>query len=313
MTVRLTVVVPLFNAALYLPALLPVLKEWVTRAEGRELLFVDSCSEDDTVQQLAAFGLGRILTVSSSEFDHGGTRSWAAQQVKAEVVIFLTQDALPASANDIERLTAVFADPQVAAAYGRQLPYKRCHVFGRHLRMFNYGEHSYVRGLDDRKQFGIKTAFLSNSFAAYRRSALEQIGWFKNDLILGEDSYAGGKLLLAGYKLAYVAEAQVYHSHSYTVWQEFTRYFDIGVFHAAEAWLLREFGAPEGEGLRYVRSEFDFLCREQALVLLPAFLLRNAMKWLGYRLGRGYRCLPLWLICKLSMHRRWWQRSRPLC
>lgn len=306
-------IIPLYNAAAYLQVLLPVLEEWAGRDAGRELLFVDSSSADNTVALLNESGLGRILTVDSREFDHGGTRAWAAQQVDAEVLVFMTQDALPVNAAAIEKLTAVFANPQVAAVYGRQLPYEHCHLFGRHLRRFNYGERSYVRGLEDSSRFGIKTAFLSNSFAAYRRSALEEVGWFKNALILGEDSYAGGKLLLAGHRLAYVAEAQVFHSHSYTVGQEFKRYFDIGVFHAMEPWLLAEFGAPDGEGLRYIKSEFDCLREQSAWHLLPAFVLRNAMKWLGYKLGRRYARLPARLVPRLSMHHRWWRRGKGLC
>lgn len=304
-------IIPLYNAAPHLPALLPVLAEWAEGPE-RELLFVDSCSSDDTPRLLVEAGLGRVLTVDNREFDHGGTRAWAARQVDAEVLVFLTQDALPSGAEAIEHLTEVFRNPEVAAAYGRQLPYEDCHLFGRHLRCFNYGSESYVRGLEDRERFGIKTAFLSNSFAAYRRSALAQIGWFKDGLILGEDSYAGGKLLLAGYKLAYVAEAQVYHSHSYTVWQEFKRYFDIGVFHTMEPWLLEEFGKPEGEGMRYVRSEFNFLRKAEAWQLLPAFVLRNGMKWLGYKLGKQYHRLPGWLVPRLSMHHRWWCKNLSL-
>jgi len=66
--------------------------------------------------------------------------------------------------------------------------------------------------------------------ADYRKSTLEEIGWFKNNLILGEDTYAETKLLVAGYKLAYIAKAKVYHFHNYTIWEEFKRYFDIGVF-----------------------------------------------------------------------------------
>lgn len=306
-------IIPLYNAAAYLPALLPVLNEWAEGNADRELLFVDSSSSDNTAQLLAEFGLGSVLTVDSGDFDHGGTRAWAAQQVDADVLVFMTQDALPVNAAAIEKLTAVFANPQVAAAYGRQLPYEHCHLFGRHLREFNYGEQSYVRGLEDSPRFGIKTAFLSNSFAAYRRSALEEIGWFKNGLILGEDSYAGGKLLLAGHRLAYVAEAQVVHSHSYTVGQEFKRYFDIGVFHAMEPWLLAKFGTPDGEGLRYIKSEFDCLRKQSAWHLLPAFVLRNAMKWLGYKLGKQYRKLPAWLVPWLSMHHRWWRRDKRLC
>jgi len=44
---------------------------------------------------------------------------------------------------------------------------------------------------------------------------LEEIGWFREKLIMGEDTFAGARMLLAGYKIAYVADAQVYHSHNY--------------------------------------------------------------------------------------------------
>ena len=63
--------------------------------------------------------------------------------------------------------------------YGRQLPYENASLFASHLREFNYGTKSYIRTYDDREKYGIKTAFLSDSFAAYRRSALESIDWFK--------------------------------------------------------------------------------------------------------------------------------------
>ena len=39
----------------------------------------------------------------------------------------------------------------------------------------------------------IKTAQLSNSFSAYRRSLLLEQGNFKDGLILGEDVYIGAK------------------------------------------------------------------------------------------------------------------------
>lgn len=301
-------IIPTFNASAYLDSLLPVLARWIDQ-EGRELLFVDSSSTDGTGELLTAANLGRVLTVNSADFDHGGTRAWAVEQVNAEVVVMMTQDALPASAADIDRLVAAFANPKLGAAYGRQLPYQDCHLFGRHLRAFNYLGRSYVRSLEDSPRFGIKTAFLSNSFAAYRRSALLEVGNFKNGLILGEDNYAGGRLLLAGYELAYVAKAQVYHSHSYTVWQEFKRYFDIGVFHALEPWLIDTFGKPEGEGWRYVKSEFNCLRAQGAWLTLPQFLVRNACKLLGYKLGKQYLWLPKSWRPKLSMHHRWWSKS----
>ena len=273
------------------------------------VLIVDSSSTDNTVSIAEGFGV-EIKIIDSADFDHGGTRAMAAQMVDSDFLIFMTQDALPVNSDAIDKLIQpMIDDNKIGAVYGRQLPYEHTNVFGKHLRLFNYKENSYVRELKDKAKFGFKTAFLSNSFSAYRLSALEEIGWFKSNLIFGEDAYAGAKLLLAGYKLAYVADAQVYHSHSYSALGEFKRYFDMGVFHKTENWLLKEFGKPEGEGKKYVISEFKFLINNKKFHLIPSFFIRNGMKFLGYKMGMNYRFLPKFLVKKISMSKTYWEKD----
>jgi len=172
--------------------------------------------------------------------------------------------------------------------------------------LFNYPETPYIRTLSDKGKYGIKTPFLSNSFAAYRRRALDEIMWFKEKLILGEDTYAGAKLLLAGYTIAYVPDAMVYHSHNYTVFQELQRYFDIGVFHKTEHWIIEEFGKAGGEGGRYIQSAFAFLIKNRKYCLMPEFVIRNILKYIGYTLGQHYDKLPDVIIHTLSMHEYFW-------
>ncbi len=116
------------------------------------------------------------------------------------------------------------------------------------------------------------------------------------------------KLLLTGWKTAYVAEATVYHSHAYTWRQEFHRYFDIGVLHAREAWLLREFGRAGGEGLRFVRSELSQLWPKDAWYI-PSALVRTFLKLAGYRLGRLEARLHRTLKRKLSLHEDFWRHE----
>lgn len=302
---KFLIFIPTYNASLYLDCFILALQQYNC---PEQIYVVDSSSSDDTVNRFIEAGLNHVTVIPSKDFDHGGTRSLAKELCDGDIIVYLTQDALPLSAGDITRLVAVFEDDSIAAAYGRQLPYEETNLFGKHLRQFNYNDTSYVRSLADKDQYGIKTAFLSNSFAAYRRSAMDKIGWFKDGLILGEDTYAGTKLLQAGYKLAYVADAQVYHSHSYTVWEEFKRYFDIGVFHQMESWILQEFGKPEGEGMRYIKSELKFLLAHNAYHLIPEFFIRNGMKFLGYKMGKHYRKLPKSWIKKFSMHHRWWDK-----
>ena len=256
MQYKVSIIIPTFNAEKYLEKLLNGIQ--AQSIKNYELIIIDSSSKDNTVK-IAKEYTNNIIIIPQSEFDHGGTRTRAGQVAKGKILVYLTQDSLPFNDKSIENIIKVFSNKDIAAAYGRQISYKETNPFGKHLRKFNYSETSYIRNRDDIKKFGLKTAFLSDSFAAYRKSSLEDIDWFKDGLILGEDTYVGAKMILKGYSLAYVSEAKVYHSHSYTVWQEFKRYFDIGVFHKSESWILEEFGKAEGEGIRFIKSEITYL------------------------------------------------------
>jgi rhamnosyltransferase len=269
-------------------------------------LVLDSESSDGTAELARAAGF-RVETLAWAEFSHGGTRQLGAEMLPdAEILIYMTQDAVLASADALEKLIAPFEDPQVAAVCGRQLPRAGAGAIEAHAREFNYPAASEVRTLASRERIGIKAAFLSNSLAAYRRDALMAVGGFPADTIFGEDTLIAARLLLAGYKVAYVAEAAVYHSHSYTAWQEFKRYFDIGVLHSREPWLLGEFGGTNEEGKRFVISELRYL-QKSAARLVPSAVIRTGMKWLGYKLGRREAGLSPAIKRKLSMHSGYWK------
>lgn len=299
---NISVIIPTYNAASYLPTLLPILTKQTIKFE---LIIVDSSSTDDTRLLVEPYA-DAIITIPQSEFDHGGTRTKAAKLASGEILIFLTQDALPSSADTFENIILAFTDSHIAAAYGRQLPYEETNLFGKHLRLFNYPKESNIRSLQDKHTYGMKTPFLSDSFAAYRTSAIKDVDWFKNGLIVGEDNHLSAKLLLASHAISYVSNAQVYHSHSYSPLQEFKRYFDIGVFHTHEKWILDTFGNVEGEGGKYLKSEFSYLLQKYAYLRIPEFFLRNGLKYLGYKLGRSYTHLPTKLIKQFSMHYTWW-------
>ena len=304
---EISVIIPTRNGAETLPVLLARLQEQDCR-QAMEILVIDSSSTDQTRQIVRQAG-ARLLTVSVDEFDHGGTRSLAAQQATGEHLVFLTQDAIPADSSCIRNLIAPMKKKEeVAVAYGRQLPHADATVFARHLRRFNYGEESCIRSLQDKNRYGLRTIFVSNSCAAYRKSALKEVGYFGEKHLFAEDACAVGRMLLKGYSIAYVAEAQVYHSHNYTITEEFRRYFDVGAFHQQQQWLIKEFGTAGGAGRSYVRSEAACLIRQGKMYLLPSFMLRTAMKLAGYKLGYYYTVLPDWLRYRLSMNPGWWRK-----
>lgn len=304
----LTLIIPTLNGG---PLFRQVLEEVTGQSvKPDELLVVDSSSSDDTVRLAGEFG-ATVISIPRNEFDHGATRSMAVQKSRGEIVLFLTQDAVPVHRDVIRNILLPFRQSEsVAISYGRQLPAPDASFFAATLRLFNYPEKSVVRTFAQRKELGLRTAFVSNSCAAYRRSCLEEQNYFPDDLIFGEDTCAAGKLLEKGYAIAYVAEAAVYHSHNYSMLQEFRRSFDIGVLHSSEPWLLETFGRAEGEGRRYVQFELSRILSERKYLLLPVSFLRNLAKYSGYKLGRMYHRLPRWLAPSLSMNIHWWKGSR---
>lgn len=297
------IVIPTLNPGVHWDAVLDKLCTQIFCP--RRILIVDSSSTDDAVAIAHRHGC-EVHVIARSEFNHGSTRQLAAKMLAdVDIIVYMTQDALLADQYAIGNLVAAFSNPKVGCAYGRQLPNMDSGPIGAHARLFNYPEESFVRALEDSSQLGIKAAFISNSFSAYRRSALMETGGFPPNVILSEDTFVAAKMLLADWKLAYCAHAKVFHSHDYSVLQEFRRYFDIGVFHAQEAWIRAELGNAEQEGIRYVLSEARYLMRH-APWLIPSAMLRTGLKYLAYRLGLMEHFLPILLKERLSMHRHYW-------
>ncbi|MBN2824255.1 MAG: glycosyltransferase family 2 protein, partial [Campylobacterales bacterium] len=262
---NISVIIPTLNAQETIGKLLDYLTQ-----QSVDILILDSASTDNTIDIVKQYEVN-YLVIPKEEFDHGGTRRFGAKHCKeAEFLIYLTQDALPYDENALQNILLPFEDEKVGAVCGRQIAYPHENSFGEHLREYNYSDTSHIRSYEDRAKYGIKTPFLSNSFAAYRRSALEDIGFFSDGLIFGEDMYAAAKMLQKGYKIAYQSQAKVYHSHSYSYLQELRRYFDMGVFHTQEAWLLEDFGKAEGEGKKFVISQIKFLFNKGKWYLLPS-------------------------------------------
>ena len=249
-------------------------------------LIVDSESTDGTADLAKSFGL-EVLTIPRRTFNHGATRQFALEKIlPLDVVIFLTQDVLLHDDESLAKLVKIFSeDSTVGLSYGRQLPHEGATNEAAILRAFNYPPESQLRSFDDRKKFGIKTAFASNSFAAYRVAALQRVGGFPSNVPLCEDMYVAAKMLLDGWKIFYAATAQVYHSHNYTAAQEFRRYVQIGKFHAQESWIRETFGSAEGAGKKFVLMKLSMLAKKNPLDCVGV-IFRDAAKFFGYRFGR---------------------------
>ena len=245
--------------------------------------------------------------IRKSEFDHGGTRKKAAEISQADIMIFMTQDALPADRNLIQKLTdALLADEKIGAAYARQLPNAECNFAERYTRSFNYPERSSVRIKEDLSEYGIKTYFCSNVCAAYKKEIYKEIGGFVEKTIFNEDMIYAGNLVQAGYGIAYAADARVIHSHNYSCMQQFHRNFDLGVSQAEHPEIFASVKS-EGEGIRLVKQTFRYLISKRKIWLIPGFIMQSGFKYAGYLAGKNYRKLPQKVIMWCTMNPSYWK------
>lgn len=298
--------IPVLNASGHWEALVEGLKRQTQPLA--EILILDSMSTDDTAALARAAGF-TVVPVPRAEFSYGGTRQIAIdRKPDVDIMVYLTQDAVLKDVDDVKTLVQSFADPKVGAAYGRQLPRPGANAIEAHARLFNYPATSQTKSWENRAQLGIKAAFLSNSFSAYRIDAIQSVGGFPVSTIMAEDALVAGRMLMAGWETVYVADAEVLHSHNYTLRQEFARYFDTGVYHSRESWLLKNYGSANREGRRFVVSELKYLL-QHAPQLIPVAMARNVAKWVGYTLGRNEAKLSIRMRRRLSMHGQFWDKT----
>lgn len=300
--IKVACVIPTYNGKSDLERLIGSIR---TQSTSVEIIIIDSESTDGT-REVGVNEATHFVSIKSEEFNHGGTRQIAVNIFpQYEIFIFLTQDAVLSDNDSISNILKPMAEARIGAVCGRQLPHINASLFAKHARFFSYPEQDRLATLNDVQQLGLRAAFMSNSFAAYRRNALDDVGGFPKHVIFGEDMYVAAKMLLRGWSVAYCGAAQCRHSHNYSAADEFRRYFDIGVFHANEFWLLEKFGKANGEGKKFVLSELNFL-KGNGFLAYGQMLFRTLAKYSAYHLGRRERLIPRAIKRKISLFSRYW-------
>lgn len=246
--------------------------------------------------------------LEQKDFDHGGTRKTGAVLSDADILVFMTQDALPADKKLIGNLIRPLEEEKTGAAYARQLPKEDCRFLECYTRSFNYPSESHIRTAADIPSCGIKTYFCSNVCAAYDREVYEKLGGFVDHAIFNEDMIYAGNLVKKGYAIAYAADAKVYHSHNYSALQQFHRNFDLGVSQAEHPEIFVNVPS-EGEGIRLVKKSLAYLVKTGHIWLIPQLVIQSGAKYAGYFLGKRYWKLPHRLVMACTMSPWYWKQK----
>lgn len=317
------VVIPVYRPDQKLNQLLSMLARQKRRPEKVVLMVTRERDGADSLPEACEREYGLPLEVhflDRDEFDHGGTRNRGIRCCESEIVLCMTQDAVPADERMTEELLKPFfedfcgakagfsGEREILISYGRQLPGKGCGAIEQYTRAFNYPDQSRVKTAEDLSSLGIKTFFASNVCAAYRRELFWKQGGFPEQTIFNEDMIFAGRAVKAGYGIAYAAEARVIHSHKLSGAAQFHRNFDLAV---SQAQFPDVFGGlrSEGEGIRLVKSTAAFLCRQGKFYLIPSLIWKSGCKYLGYLLGKRYRSLPKRILPVCSMNKRYWRKQ----
>jgi rhamnosyltransferase len=285
-----SVIIPTYNAARHLEGLLSSLER---QSFEVEVIVIDSSSTDNT-KMIAKDNKVKLISIERKNFGHGVTRNAATLHARGDVVVFMTQDALPSDQFCVENLIKPLEIDSIAAVYGKQIPRKEAIPPEKFARLYNYPDRPIIKGMEQIKEMGIKTFFFSNVFSAIRRKEFEEIGGFPENVIMFEDMLFAAKLIQRGYRIAYVPEAKVVHSHDYLLTQQFKRYYQAGVSFKMNPWFM-DYAGSNKEGIKFLKEEIKFLFKQKEYPWVFYAILEAMCKYTGYQSGLNYDKLPRFL------------------
>lgn len=265
------------------------------------MLVVDSASTDDTVALSQARG-ARVHTIPAEEFHHGATRNLAGGLTRGEIIVWTTHDAYPADERWLDLLTAPLrgGDAAIGGVYGRQIAHDDASPPERYFMDFLYGTAGRTQRAGSAAELTMETTLFSNANSAMPRALFERFP-FAEDVLIAEDQDWSRRVLLDGYALVYEPRAAVRHSHAYTLFTAFRRFFESGV--AGDRTFLaggqQARGTLRRKAIDYARGELRWLMRTGNARWIPYTCVYELAKFAGLQLGVRHERLPL------RVKRRW--------
>lgn len=284
----LSVIVPTLNAENLITQLVDSLKKQTITPN--EIIIVDSESDDKTTEIASVLEGVTLISIKRKDFNHATTRDMALRKSTGDYVIFITQDAMPADEYFVEKLLQPFSlDDTIAVSTGRQIPRYDAWPFEKLVREFNYPAVSQIRSSADIPRLGIKTFFMSDCCSAYKRDIFVKLGGFSFPVKTAEDLFFAARVINSGYKIAYVHEAGVIHSHNLTLRQQYTRNFILAYEMEKHKDILRDVPV-DSEGINLVMHVSRELLKYGRVIWFVRFGLDCVARFLGNRMGkRAYR------------------------
>jgi glycosyltransferase involved in cell wall biosynthesis len=207
----ISIVIRAYNEERYLKRLLEGINQQTVK--DVEIILVDSGSTDGTIAIAESFG-AKIVHIPSVEFTFGRSLNFGVREATREFIVIASAHVYPVYPDWLETMLRPFQDESVALAYGKQCGYEGS----------KYSEHQiFQQWYPDASSMDQATAFCNNANAAIRKSLWEQHPY--DETLTGLEDLEWGKWAKGqGYKIAYVAEAEIVHIHNETPRGVYNRY-----------------------------------------------------------------------------------------
>lgn len=206
-----SIVIRAYNEERYLKRLLEGISQQTVK--DVEIILVDSGSTDGTIAIAESFG-AKIVHIPSVEFTFGRSLNFGVREAKRDFIVIASAHVYPVYPDWLETMLRPFQDESVALAYGKQCGYEGS----------KYSEHQiFQQWYPDASSMDQATAFCNNANAAIRKSLWEQHPY--DETLTGLEDLEWAKWAKGqGYKIAYVAEAEIVHIHNETPRGVYNRY-----------------------------------------------------------------------------------------
>lgn len=225
---RVSIVIPTRNGIATLPAVLDAIAR--QDVGPSEIVAIDSGSSDGTPELLSRSG-ARVICIPAERFNHGTSRNEAVAATTGDLVVLLVQDAVPIGSTWLSAMIAPFgADPALAGSFARQVPADGATALARWSlsRWVAAGDRPRTVGPLTRARFDAMAPAERHAACAFDNvcACVRRLAWECHPFAcvpIAEDLEWARDVLLDGWRIAYVPDAQVRHSHDRGVRYEFER------------------------------------------------------------------------------------------
>ena len=214
MLMKVSIVIRVYNESIHIGSLLMAIVDQEFDRQEREIIIVDSGSNDGTLDIARKFP-AKILHISKDEFSFGRSLNRGCAAAAGDVLVFVSGHCIPTSSYWLHELIAPLGRDGVVYTYGGQLGngdsfFSECQIFAKY---FPASSMIPQRGF-----------YCNNANSALLKSTWEQYP-FDEDVTGLEDLHLARTLVTEGYKIGYVANAAVFHLHNES-WAQIKRRFE---------------------------------------------------------------------------------------